>query len=248
MLGTLVEIRLHGAQIDSAAFADAFAAVERVHRCMSRQEPGSDVARINHARPGARVCVDAWTREVLQRAKELHAATGGLFDCAAGVAAQGSLDDIELEPGCELRLRRRVDLSLDGIAKGYAVDRAVDALRARAVRAGSVNAGGDLRLFGDEPQPIHVRHPASPGTLLSIGAANEAAVATSAAYFGGSTLVDPRTRRAVPTEWSATVIAQDCVTADALTKPCLLERAQAGAIAARFGARVMLLSAHSPLQ
>jgi len=247
MLGTLVEIRLRDAPIDSTAFDRAFAAIERVHRHMSRQEPASDVARINRAPAGARVPVDAWTRDVLQRAKELHAATGGLFDCTVGSEA-GSLDDIELAPDCHVRLRRRVAVTFDGVAKGYAVDRAVDALRSAGAGACSVNAGGDLRVFGDVAQAIHVRHPASPGTLLSIGAATEAAVATSAAYFANSTLIDPRTRRAVPTQWSATVIAEDCTTADALTKPCLLERARADEIAAQFGARVMFLSASRPLQ
>src|SRR5262245_46572651 len=89
LLGTLVEIRVRDASIADEAFDRAFAAVERVHRCMSRQETGSDVARINGAPAGSNVEVDAWTRDVLQRAKELHAATGGLFDCAADPAAEG---------------------------------------------------------------------------------------------------------------------------------------------------------------
>jgi thiamine biosynthesis lipoprotein len=93
-----------------------------------------------------------------------------------------------------------------------------------------------------------VRHPASPRSLVSVGTASEVAVATSAAYFANSTLVDPRTRQVVLTDWSATVIAGDCVTADALTKPCLLERSQASALAARFGAQVVLLSPQHPLQ
>ena len=248
LLGTLVEIRLRDAQTGSPAFDRAFAAVERVHRCMSRQEAGSDVARINRAPAGASVQVDAWTRDVLQRAKELHAATDGLFDCAAALETEGSLEDIELGPDCGLRLRRPVTLTLDGIAKGYAVDRAVEALREAGVTSGSVNAGGDLRVFGSEAQPIHVRHPASPGSLIAIGAAAEAAVATSARYFSNSSLVDPRTRRAAITGWSATVIAADCTTADALTKPCLLERERANRLAAACGAQAILLSPEHPLQ
>src|SRR5258706_1044712 len=91
LLGTLVEIRLRDAPIASVAFERAFAAVERVHRCMSRQEADSDVARINRAPAGARIAVDAWTQGVLQRAKELHAETGGLFGCTVGKRAQCSL-------------------------------------------------------------------------------------------------------------------------------------------------------------
>jgi len=43
------------------------------------------------------------------------------------------------------------------IAKGYAVDCAIDALRAGGCYAGLVNAGGDLRVFGDATQTVIVR-------------------------------------------------------------------------------------------
>src|ERR1041384_3608451 len=107
-LGTLVEIRLRDPGVAGEAFEHAFAAIERVHRCMSRQDADSDVARINRAQAGSCVAVDAWTRDVLQRAQELHAATGGLFDCALGAEGDGSLDDLELAAEGPIRLRRRV--------------------------------------------------------------------------------------------------------------------------------------------
>lgn len=241
-LGTLVEIRLADASSAAPAFESAFQAVERVHRLMSRQERDSDVARINRAAPGELVTVDAWTWDVLRRAKELHGATDGLFDCAVAPASRGSLADLQLLPGNGVVLSRPLAITLDGIAKGYAVDRAVDALRAAGATAGVVNAGGDLRLFGDEMQPIHVRHPGSPGKFISIGCAKEAGIASSGRYFSNSLLVDPRTMRPHGSAWSATVIAPDCATADALTKPCLLDRARAKRLASACGARAILLS------
>ena len=225
------------------AFGRAFAAIERVHRLMSRQHPGSDVSRINRAAAGERIAIGSWTRDALRRAKELHHATEGLFDCTLAASS----DDLQLEEGAAIVLRRPMTISLDGIAKGYAVDRAVEALLAAGVTSGAVNAGGDLRIFGDEWQPIHVRHPGDPRRLVAIGMARDAAVASSGRYFGNSTLIDPRTCRARSTGWSATVIAADCTTADALTKPCLLERRRADALAARLGARAILLSPRGPL-
>lgn len=245
-LGTLVEVRVRAAAGSADLFERAFEAVDRVHRLMSRHERESDVARINRAAPGAKVEVDAWTWQVLDRAKELHAATGGLFDCAAATCGGGSLSDLRLVAGNGVFVGRRLALTLDGIAKGYAVDRAVDALRTAGAEAGAVNAGGDLRLFGDELQTIHVRHPASPGRLICVGAAREAAVATSGRYFSNSTLVDPRTGRAAITDWSATVVAADCATADALTKPCLLHPAGAKRLAAAFAAEAILFSPQHP--
>ena len=240
MLGTLVEIRVPDFAGAATAFDRAFAAVERVHRLMSRQAPDSDVARLNRTAPGTLVALDHWTWQVLERAKEIHAATGGLFDCAAAPGRDGSLADLELTDG-GARLRRPLAISLDGIAKGYAVDRAVEALRRAGATAGAVNAGGDLLVFGEEPQVVHVRHPRDPGCFVSIGMVTDGAVATSARYFGNSTLIDPRSRRARRTDWSATVIAGDCTTADALTKPCLLDRRAAPALTAACDARVVLL-------
>lgn len=237
MLGTLVEIRVPEAEGAPSAFELAFAAIERVHHFMSRQASDSDVSRINRAAAGERVAVDRWTWDVLRRAKELRRATGGLFDCAV----HSSFEDLELAGEARVFLRQRVTISLDGIAKGYAVDRAVAALRHAGVVGGVVNAGGDLRVFGDEPQTVHVRHPRAPGRFVQIGALREAAVATSGRYFGNSSLIDPRTHRTKQTSWSATVVAGDCTTADALTKPCLLDRRRAASFAAACGAHSILL-------
>lgn len=241
-LGTLVEIRIRDTSSARRALERGFAAVERVHNLMSRQEVASDVARISRATAGVPVAIDPWTGEVLRRAKELHAASKGLFDCTVVPGARSSLDDLQLLGAGTVVARRPVALTLDGIAKGYAVDRAVEALRAAGAEAGVVNAGGDLRVFGDEAEPVHVRHPGLPGRLLFVGTVREAAVASSGRYFSSTTLVDPRTMRRNPTRWGATVIAADCTTADALTKPCLLDRAGAARLAAACGARALLVS------
>jgi thiamine biosynthesis lipoprotein len=207
LLGTLVEIRARGRGAE-AAIERAFRAIERVHAAMSAQESTSDIARL---RTGRRDGLDAWTREVLERAEQIRLATDGLFDCA------------------------RCDYSLDGIAKGFAVDRAVDCLRDAGIEAGAVNAGGDLRLFGADPAPVYVRPPRTPTQLVRVGELREIAVATS----GTATLVRPVGGLGVPAP-GVTVLAADCVTADALTKPCLLEPERAHELATPFGAQVIV--------
>jgi FAD:protein FMN transferase len=212
LLGTLVEIRASGAEAERAV-EHAFRAIERVHRAMSAQESTSDIGRL---RGGRRSALDPWTRRVLERAEEMRLATEGLFDCAA------------------------CGYALDGIAKGFAVDRAVAALQSAGIRAGVVNAGGDLRVFGEAFEEVYVRPPQLPDRLLHIGRLRNAAVATSAATL----LVDPRPARRALRAAGATVIAADCMTADALTKPCLLEPEQAQQLAARFCAHALVLGAH----
>jgi len=198
LLGTFVEIRTRGASPGS--IERAFAAVARVHALMSAQEAASDVARLRSGRRG----LHPWTRRVLERAEEIRAGTDGLFDPSACGHA------------------------LDGIAKGFAVDRAVEILAARGA-AGCVNAGGDLRVFGAGFEEVHVR---DGNNVVRIGSVRDAAVATSASAL----LADPRREPGKRAARGVTVIAADCMTADALTKPCLLEPQRASELAGRFGA------------
>jgi FAD:protein FMN transferase len=210
VLGTVVEIRATGPNVEPA-LERAFRAVQRVHRAMSAQESTSDIARL---RAGRLAGLDPWTRRVLERAEELRLATDGLFDCSACAFA------------------------LDGIAKGFAVDRAIDLLQAAGMRSGAVNAGGDLRLFGPELEDIHVRIPGEE-RLVGLGRTREAAVATSARAL----VVDPTGASSPHAVAGVTVIAVDCMTADALTKPCILAPERAADIAASFGAHVRIWAA-----
>jgi thiamine biosynthesis lipoprotein len=165
----------------------------------------------------------------------LSEASGGAFDITLGREG-ASHADISLLPGDRVRLRRRTQLDLGGIAKGFAVDCAVAALRRRGATTGSVNAGGDLRLFGRIAQTVRVRIPASPSMTLPIAAQNEGAFATSAGYFGAGPIDIASGRRACE-DRSITVAAPCCMVADGLTKivaaagpvPRLLDRFRARA-------------------
>ena len=120
-------------------------------------------------------------------------------------------------------------LELGGVAKGYAVDEAVRILKAVGVRAGIVNAGGDLRAFGTKPggKPwrIGVQDPDNPQGLLGVLSLEDASVATSGdyeRYFEIDSvryhhILDPDTGRPSRSGIrSTTIIAPECVLADAL--------------------------------
>jgi FAD:protein FMN transferase len=239
LLGTLVEVRVTAAlenPLLHAAIDAAFAAVERVQRRMSFHDERSDVSRINAACVGEVIDIHAETYEVLSAARMLGDRCAGAFDIATAdslvrdqflpepgsrVAARlpepgVTYRDLELLPDAQVRWRRAGWIDLGGIAKGYAVDRAIDELRAHGVASAVVNAGGDLRCFGDV-QPIHVRAPDDPAALLYLGTIENAAIATSAGYFVDA-LVDPNRGTCIAWERSISVLAADCMTADALTK------------------------------
>jgi thiamine biosynthesis lipoprotein len=109
-------------------------------------------------------------------------------------------------------------VDLGGIAKGFAVDRAVDALKENHVATGIVNAGGDIRVFGSMSRQLHVRNPVSPTQFSGTLRVRNRAVATSATYFARHALIDGQRRRGLNSSISVTVAAGDCMTADALTK------------------------------
>src|SRR5208283_167750 len=84
LLGTFVEITAAGAPrpVMEEAVEAAFAAIAKVHRLMSLQEPQSDLSRLNREASSRPVEVHPWTFEVLGAAVEVQRRSGGLFDVA----------------------------------------------------------------------------------------------------------------------------------------------------------------------
>ncbi|MGE5621774.1 MAG: FAD:protein FMN transferase [Bacillota bacterium] len=239
-LGTLVEVAIAdplGAAELSVCFDEAFAAIAQAHRLMSFHDPASDVSRINRARPGEAVPVHAQTLDVLSCAMEVSDASGGIFDiaCAPRLVAAGVLPVPDGEPSVAggasdglvldgLRVWKKHPLWIDlgGIAKGYAVDLAIQALQGRGIRSACVNAGGDLRVLG--AHPVLIRDPRSPSAIARQIDLLDGALATSANYFSGrssaarSVLLDGRDGRPCAGDFSVSVRAPRCMLADALTK------------------------------
>lgn len=253
-LGTLVEMRVEGLAEAAAlrALDMAFAEVAAVHRCMSFHEPMSDLSRLHCAPAGTAVRVDARTRAVLARALAVAAASDGVFDptVAAQQVARGLLPrpesapapdpcanwrDIELHGDDHVRLRRPLWIDLGGIAKGYAVDRAVEILVVAGATQGCVNAGGDLRVFGPRAERVHLR--TASGYLAAVEL-TDAAMAGS----DGAAHVHGRTRAAASTHARVGVIAATCAIADALTKVVLTAGlSTSAAVLARFDAQACML-------
>ena len=120
-----------------------------------------------------------------------------------------------------------LELDLGGIGKGYAVDRACDLLRERLVVAGIVNAGGDLRLWGQkpggDPWVVGIQDPRRRDRVTSRLTITDRAVATSGDYerkfeSGGRVynhILDPDTGYPADGVRSVTVVAGTAEEADA---------------------------------
>jgi len=152
-LGTWVTIEATAAT-ELLAVTGIEAAYRVIAELESRMHPrreGSDLARINSAPPQTRIPIADSTWRVLRLAQAVHAISDGTFDPCLPFRA-GRLSDLALSaPAMESRsalCQLPLALDLGGIAKGYAIDRAIEALRAARCTNGLVNAGGDLRVYG----------------------------------------------------------------------------------------------------
>ena len=271
LLGTFVEIGVTEAATPAAEAAvdAAFAAVAKVHRLMSFHEAGSDVSRLNREACERAVVVDLWTFEVLEAALDLNRRSAGAFDVtvapvleglrllprhggpSAPVRASGG-DIIELSAGRRVRFRSpgmRIDLG--GIAKGFAVDRAVAALREHGISGGVVNAGGDVAAFGPQPHIVDIRDPGDPRRLVCRTEIRDEALATSGARFDlhrsdaaeVTAVIDPAAGEPVHAVRGASVRAPSCLIADALTKVVMVAGAVSGDLLDEFRASALVVLA-----
>ena len=192
LLGTFVEIGVDGCEASAqSAINDAFASIGVIEALMSFQNPDSEISRLNRY-PGEWQPLSRLSLRVLRLARAIGIASQNRFNCTVGgqLVSWGALPDhgptarvdvgspldIELRSGAA-RLRRAVRVTLDGIAKGFAVDRAIEVLQRRGVASGWVNAGGDLRVYGD--RALDVSRRGLDGTLEGLGCLRNGAVSTS---------------------------------------------------------------------
>ena len=271
LLGTFVEITVTGGSAAAmhTAVDEAFDAVATVHRLMSFHDAASDVSRLNRRAVTAAIRVHPWTYEVLQAAGDLHRRSHGVFDVTIAPTLQalgllpGEHDDlpspapsgagaaIELLSDFHVRFAHPgVRIDLGGIAKGFAVDRAVEVLRRAAMESGLVNAGGDLRGFGADGHRVHLRDPGDPRRLVGVLTLTDGALATTGGRFdpfagagaGRSPVIDPRRPWAAPAVLGVTVRAPSCTLADALTKVVMLEGERALRVLDRYDADALFWS------
>jgi thiamine biosynthesis lipoprotein len=252
----------------------AFGAVEKIHQLMSFHESGSDVSRLNREAHSGPVRVAPWTYEVLQIALDLFHHSGGSFDITVAPALQraGFLPAGPGSPSCEADAGRSaaiellgdyhvrfldpgVMIDLGGIAKGFAVDCAIEALKAHGIPAGLVNAGGDIAAFGPNPYPVHIRDPRNPDQLLwRVELDNEALASSGAAFdpvltsrVGSPAIIDPVTGAPVQAIAGATVCASSCVIADALTKVVMIRGEASAALLDCYGASALIVASNGDI-
>jgi thiamine biosynthesis lipoprotein len=243
LLGTLVDVQARGPEAE-AAVAAAFDEITAVHALLSFHAADSELQAVNRAAAGALLRVDPRTLAVLRLACTLHDASARAFDCRVGTPAQ--LADTRFPVTFEgeiVHKQTHARMDLGGIAKGYAVDRAIEKLRGFAVESAVVNAGGDLRHHGTQPMTVQIRDSRNAARIAAMVRLDNAALASSTAGGlgvgpNGASRIHNAERIALPALAGATVQAPTCVLADALTKVVLATGNPTHPLLGQYGAAV----------
>lgn len=244
-----------------ACVAAAFDEQRRVEELMSYHNPDSELNAVNREACQRAVKVDEATFEVLEKARQFSELSGGAFDVTIGAlgelwrraAATDTVptgaeiaearskvgyDKLLLDPNTRtVRFAAEgMRIDLGGIAKGYAVDKSVEAMKKRGAAGGMVDLGGNIRCFGRPPEgqecwrvglqdPNVAPDELGGSKLLLVLTITDESVATSGDYrrfvkvqgSKESHIIDTGTGKGARKLVSDTVIAPDAITADALS-------------------------------
>jgi len=255
LMGTRVEIVLCGPDrtaLEEAA-ARGYAELERLERDLSVWKEDSQVSRINRLAGVEPVVVDRALFELIRDSVGVSRISGGSFDITVEPlvrlwdfrrpdfrppdpeSIRKALEAVdyrrillnETVPSVFLE-RKGMRITLGGVAKGYAADRASEVVRASGVAGGVVKAGGDLRAFGrkenGEVWKVGVANPRDKQRVMCVIPVSDAAVSTSGDYerfrmvdgVRYHHILNPRTGTSASQCMSATVIAGSGTVADAL--------------------------------
>ena len=242
MMDTVCEIKVVARLRPRKAIDDAFMVMHKIDSLASFEGSG-DIARINR---GENISVSPEVVELIKDGIKVGDLSQGAFDITVrplmelwgDFKTQRVPDEKEINELLPLVDYKRVilnsedkiefgkrgmKLDLSGIAKGYAVDLAVEKLKSMEVSAGLVNAGGDMKVFGDRVWKIGIKNPRGSGIVKVLELKNQS-VATSGDYEKYFILdgvryhhiLDPSTGLPASHCVSVTVISDSAWFADAL--------------------------------
>lgn len=256
VMGTVAHIVAVAPDVPTAqrAIEAGFDTLERIEKMMSDYDPHSELSALNRQAFDKPVAVSEELFEVISAAVEVSRLSQGAFDItiapvvqlwrrakqAAVAPTEQELAAAKAKVGWQhLRLdaahrtvqfaQEGMALDLGGIAKGYAADKAVAAMRAAGATAGLVDIGGDMSCFGKPADGknrwrIGLQDPTQDDQILLRLELEDNAIATSGDYrrfviLDGkrySHIINPASATSAAELCSVSVIAPTGMQADAL--------------------------------
>jgi len=237
-MGTFVDVLAENKKAAEIVFKE----IGRIEALLSKYYSESEVARLNEA---GELKVSDETFHVIKKAVEFWKASGGAFDITVGplmdlwgftrgefiVPSREQIAEVLKRVGSNKIHLNETDnvikflnsgmkIDLGGIGKGYAVDCAVNKLKESNIDSCLINLGGTIYGIGKKRHKlwkVAVQNPDRPGIVDYLEVTNQC-VATSGDYEQGGHIMNPRTGSPAKAGLrSVTVIAPDCLTADALS-------------------------------
>ncbi len=255
-MGTYVTVSVVGDEKEKAenAVAGAFREMNRLVRVLNRYDANSQVGILNSL--GVLLDPAPELREVLGKAMYYSQVSGGAFDVTvapllelyresfsarrtpAPEEVQGKLRlvdyrNVVVDEEMIYFRSRQMRITLDGIAKGYVVDKAAEVMERMGVSHALIDAGGDIRAVGGKydasPWSIGIRHPEEKDRLVAYYGLADGAIATSGGYevyFDDAKLythlINPKTGYSPRHALSVTAAAGECMDADAVSTACFV--------------------------
>ncbi len=258
LLGTVINITAKGDSYNETkdAIDKAFDEIARLESILSKYKENSGIYNINNSKDKAKpIKIHDEAFGIIKRSIEFSKLSDGAFDitCVPLLELWGFAGTPVLKTPDKNGIRKvlknvgfeniildedkktvslssnRMKIDLGGIAKGYAVDRAIAVLKDNGIKNAIVDAGGDIYCLGSKSKNLSwnvgIQHPRDKNKLISRISLKDKAVATSGDYerffvIEGkkySHIVNPKTGYPVEeVPMSVTVVADDCTIADAL--------------------------------
>lgn len=253
LLGTIVNITVYGERKTAVeAINTAFTEIERIQSLFSPYDNKTDLAMLNREGGQSMVKLVPEVFDLIKQSVEISNATEGAFDIT--FASLSKLWDFRLEnfvPPSSHEIKEKlkyvgyknilfhdatsevgfrgkgVRADLGGIAKGYAILKAVEALQKHGISSGFVNAGGDIQVLGKNAGKswvVGIKNPSDNGIIGTFALSGTDSVATSGAYeryreYNGKRyhhIIDPKSGYPADSGLiSVSVICSDPVLADA---------------------------------
>ncbi len=255
ILGTSMELRLTTGSPVEAQECEwrVLGEIERLRGILSTYDPASEIRQVMAGAP----IISQELSELLNLYTQWTQRTAGAINVNMGEVSRlwkmaSTSGRVPTQSALRAAARRPRAYNVDALGKGFIIDRAVEIAR-RFAPIGLLNIGGDIRVWGAEAWLIGVANPFNPAdnaAPLAQFLLREGAVATSGGYARFfalnekkfSHLIDPRSLRPISSLASATVMAPDCVTANALsTAACVLDPKLGAEIARCWGSIEHLL-------
>ncbi len=256
-MGTLVHVTVVHPDASRARelAGTAFHEIDRLEAVFSGYRPDTPVSRLN--RDGVLDDPPTELVAVVRRALHIAELTGGAFDPTVAPLievyqssfaktdappAANALEEamsrvghrhVAADSGRIAFARSGMSLALDGIAKGYILDRVVEQVTGAGAAGVLADGGGDISAGEGEVAgtgwPVGIEHPREPGTVLGTIEVRHQGVATSGDYMRAHTadlrhhhIVDPRTGSSPGHASAATVVARSAMDADALATAAMV--------------------------